>query len=63
MKGEILFVILLGALLFISGVQAVELMKISDKISGVSVNNNAGNTGAYTTVANTQNIPDMVGSC
>ncbi len=67
MKGEILFVALLGIMLFIVAVQSVEIMTINKMIESYKT---AGNSASSSNVApktnvpeNVQNLPDMVGGC
>ncbi len=67
MRSEVLFVVLLGFLLFISVIQTVELIQINEKISGdmitgsvIEAKDSVSNAEAP---SNLQNLPDMVGGC
>ncbi len=67
MKGEILFVALLGIMLFIVAVQSVEIITINKMIESYKTAGgpaSSGNSAPVTSVpANVQNLPDMVGGC
>lgn len=64
MKGEMLFVVLLGILLFVSAIQSVELIKLNELVkTGEAVAlSDTKNAGAGVP-DNLKNIPSMVGGC
>ncbi len=67
MKGEILFVALLGIMLFIVAVQSVEIMTINKMIDSYKTTGSSAGSGSGAPKTNVpenmQNLPDMVGGC
>ncbi len=65
MKGEVLFVVLLGVLLFVSAIQAVELIKLSElvKTNGITGRSTGMENSGVNLPASLKNVPDMVGGC
>ncbi len=66
MKGETLFVVLLGILLFVSAIQSVELVKLNELVKTNGVTGNAVNvksSAAGNMPDNLKNLPSMVGGC
>ncbi|MBI4177074.1 MAG: hypothetical protein HY516_01795 [Candidatus Aenigmarchaeota archaeon] len=64
MNNETMFLIILGVMLLISGVQSVELIKISEKISaGTLVNGDSPANAVDAASFGMDSVPDMVGGC
>ncbi len=65
MKGEVLFVVLIGILLFVSAIQSVELIKLNELVKTSGAANafiDAKNAGTNV-LGDLKNVPDMVGGC
>ncbi|HLF55049.1 MAG TPA: hypothetical protein VI612_04990 [Candidatus Nanoarchaeia archaeon] len=67
MNKNVVIAIVLGALVLIAGIQAVQLFSLKGKIAGGQVGTTAvqagGSGGSPQIPSNLQNLPQMVGGC